>query len=124
MQSGASLGQQGAFNSVRQHLVVALPNNFDLEDLLELENRILQSLSENKRVRGVIIDFAAVHSTDPGDLARLNDCLRAVRLLGRRVALCGINPGVAAVVVRSGLELHREHVGIDVDDVLQSLSDA
>lgn len=124
MQNGAASSQQSSFNSVRQHLIVALPNNFDADDLAELEERVLESLSANKRIRGVIVDFAAVHSTDPADLERLNDCLRAVRLLGRRVALCGINPGVAAVVVRSGLHLHRERVGVDIDDVLQSLNDA
>ena len=124
MQSGVASVQKSGFNRVRKHLIVALPNNFDADDLEELEEQILTSLNANKATRGVIMDFAAVQSTDPRDLERLNDCLWAIRLLGRRVALCGINPGVAAVVIRSGLDLHRQQVGIDIDDVLQSLNDA
>jgi len=124
MQSSVASVQKSGFNSVQKHLIVPLPNNFDGNDIEELEEQILTSLNANKATRGVIMDFAAVQSTDPRDLERLNDCLRAIRLLGRRIALCGINPGVAAVVIRSGLDLHRQQVGIDIDDVLQSLNDA
>lgn len=115
--------QQASFNRIGDHLIVALPNNLDADDVSQLEDQVLDQLNLNKRIRGVIVDFAAVHSTDPGDLARLNHCLLAVRLLGRQVRLCGINPGVAAVTIRSGQQLHHDRIGFDIDDLLGDLDD-
>jgi anti-anti-sigma regulatory factor len=113
--------RQSSLSTIREQLVVSLPDNFDDHDLSALEEQVLDLLSVNKRIRGVIIDFASVQSTDADDLNRLQNCLLAVRLLGRRVALCGINPGVAAVIIRSGQDLHRDLVGQDISDVLQKV---
>jgi anti-anti-sigma regulatory factor len=113
--------RQSSLSSVRDHLIVNLPDNFDDHDLSALEEQVLSRLSLNKRIRGVIIDFANVQSTDADDLSRLQNCLLAVRLLGRSVALCGINPGVAAVIIRTGQDLHRDLVGQDINDVLQKV---
>ena len=113
--------RQNSLSDIRDHLVVNLPDNFDDRDLSALEEQVLSRLSLNKRIRGVIIDFANVQSTDADDLCRLQNCLLAVRLLGRSVALCGINPGVAAVIIRSGQDLHRDLVGQDINDVLQKV---
>jgi anti-anti-sigma regulatory factor len=113
--------RKSSLGSIRDHLIVTLPDNFDSHDLMVLEEQLLDRLSRNKHIRGVIIDFANVQSTDADDLSRLQSCLLAVRLLGRRVYLCGINPGVAAVIIRSGQELHRDLVGRDIDDVLQRI---
>ena len=113
--------RQSSLSSIRDHVIINLPDNFDDHDLTALEEQLLNRLSLNKRIRGVIIDFANVQSTDEDDLSRLQNCLLAVRLLGRRVALCGINPGVAAVIIRSGQDLHRDLVGQDINDVLQKV---
>lgn len=110
-----------ALNTIRNHLIVALPDNFDGRDIDDLETRVLTCLSRDTRIRGVIVDCTSVHCTDATDLARLQDCLLAVRLLGRRVALCGINPGLAAVIIRCGQELYRDLVGHDIDAVLRGL---
>jgi len=113
--------RQNSLSDIRDHLVVNLPDNFDDHDLSALEEQVLDRLSLNKRIRGVIVDFSSVQSTDADDLCRLQNCLLAVRLLGRNVALCGINPGVAAVIIRTGQDLHRDLVGQDINDVLQQV---
>ena len=113
--------RQNSLSDIRDHLVVNLPDNFDDHDLSALEEQVLDRLSLNKRIRGVIVDFSSVQSTDADDLSRLQNCLLAVRLLGRSVALCGINPGVAAVIIRTGQDLHRDLVGQDINDVLQQV---
>jgi anti-anti-sigma regulatory factor len=118
---GDSAIQGVTLSSIKKFLVLPLPDNFDDQDLIVLEEQVLGILGANKRIRGVIVDFASVQSTDAEDLKRLQNCLLAVRLLGRRVALCGINPGVAAVIIRSGLDLHRDFVGQDIDAVLQEI---
>jgi anti-anti-sigma regulatory factor len=45
----------------------------------------------------------------------------AIKLLGGRIGLCGINPGLAAVIVTTQLNFHREVIGSDLDDVTASL---
>lgn len=119
--SESNESQENSLSSIRDHLIVRLPDNFDEHILASLEEEVLNRLSLNKRIRGVIIDCDGVQSTDADDLSRLQNCLLAVRLLGRRVALCGVNPGVAAVIVRSGQDLHRDLVGQDINDVLQRI---
>lgn len=116
--------QTSPFNVIRHQLIVSLPANLSHEDVDWLENCVLRTLGDEKRIRGVIVDFASVHSTDFHDLARLNEFFLAIHLLGRTVSICGVNPGLAAVVVRSGQQLYREYVGIDIDDVLQRSNDA
>lgn len=116
--------RQESFNIVRRHLVVITPDNFDEADIAELEQRILEELKATRQTRGVIVDFTEVRSTDALALRRLGQCLQAIGLMGRRIALCGINPGLAAVMVQSGQELHHQLIGFDIDDVLHRLHDA
>jgi anti-anti-sigma factor len=107
--------------TVKGYLVIAIPDNFDIQDVHMIESELLDHLSLNKRIRGVLVDMTRVSSTDSTDLRRLQDCLLAVRLLGRQVALCGISPGLAALIIRSGQYLHHNVVGADIDDVLKVL---
>lgn len=106
---------------VKGYLVIAVPDNFDIQDIDTIESELLEQLNINNRIRGVLVDMIRVRSTDSTDLRRLQDCLLAVRLLGRQVALCGITPGLAALIVRSGQNLHHNVVGQDIDDVLKVL---
>jgi anti-anti-sigma regulatory factor len=91
---------------IDNNLVGSLPSNLD---------------SDQKRLRGVILDFSAVESTDPSDLLRLQDMLLAVKLLGRNVAFCGINPGLAGLIVQAGVKLHHNEIGLDIDDALERI---
>lgn len=106
---------------VKGYFVIAVPDNFDIHDVDAIESELLELLNLNKRIRGVLVDLTRVVSTDSTDLRRLQDCLLAVRLLGRQVALCGITPGLAALIIRSGQDLHHNMVGQSIDDLLKVL---
>ena len=112
---------RNSLSNIRDHLVLTLPDNFDNHVLSILEEQVLDQLNLRKKIRGVIVDFINVQTTDGDDLRRLQNCLLAVRLLGRRVTLCGINPGVAAVIIRTGQDLHRDLMALDIDVALQQI---
>lgn len=108
---------QAPFSIIRNALVVHLVDNFDSSDMDELETRLLDTLCRDKHLRGVIFNFSEVSTTDPHDLRRLESILMAVKLVGSRIGLCGINPGLAAVIVHAGINLQRETIGSDLDDI-------
>ena len=109
---------------IDNNLVASLPSNLDTARISAFENQLLNQLSHEKRLRGVIFDFSAVESTDPSDLLRLQDMLLAVKLLGRNVALCGITPGLAGLIVQAGVKLHHNEIGLDIDDALERIRHA
>ena len=106
---------------IDNNLVGSLPSNLDNARIAAFENQLLNQLSDQKHLRGVILDFSAVESTDPADLLRLQDMLLAVKLLGRNVAFCGINPGLAGLIVQAGVKLHHNEIGLDIDDALERI---
>jgi len=106
---------------VKQFVVAHLMDNFDEAEIDILESRLLTILSENRHLRGVIFSFSEVVTTDPLDLERLQAVFTAIKLLGGRIGLCGINPGLAAVIVMAQLTFHREVIGADLDDVTAAL---
>ena len=119
--SVVSSANQVPLSVVDRFIVAHLVDNFDASDLDSLESRLLNRLCENRSLRGVIFNFNEVITTDPLDLERLQAIFVAIRLVGGRVGLCGINPGLAMVIVSAGLNFQREHIGIDLDALLPSL---
>jgi anti-anti-sigma regulatory factor len=109
---------------IGNNLVASLPSNLDASRISAFETQLLNQLSHQKRLRGVILDFSAVESTDPSDLRRLQEMLLAVKLLGRNVVFCGITPGLAALIVQAGIRLHHNAIGLDIDDALESIRHA
>lgn len=112
---------QVPFSLVRDCVVVQLIDNFDQQDLEVLEHRILQQLCEGRRLRGIILNFNEVQTTDLQDLQRLHALLQAIHLVGCRVGLCGINPGLAIMMARSGLPFRQERIAAGIDELLDAL---
>lgn len=115
------LNTQAPFSIVSHHLLAHLADNFTETDLERLETQLLNTLCVQRQLRGVIFDFSEVITTDRHDLERLGRVFQTIKLLGVRVALCGINPGLAAVIVGARLNFDRELIGSDIDDVLSCL---
>lgn len=104
------------------HVIVAhLIDNFDQGDLDLLETRLLTTLSCQRNLKGVVFNFNEVITTDRLDLERLQAVFTAVKLIGGRVGLCGINPGLAAVIVNAGLDFQREKIGLELEDLIPVL---
>lgn len=112
---------QAPFGLMRDCVVVQLMDNFDQQDLDHLEDRILQQLCRSRHLRGVIFNLNEVQTTDLQDLQRLHALLKAIRLLGCRIGLCGINPGLAVVMACSGLSFRNEQIGAGIDELIDVL---
>lgn len=106
-------------NRVRGYVIVNIPDNFNHDDIALWEDTVLHQLSISPDVGGVIVDLSAVRSTDASDLRRLHQMLCSIHLLGREVALAGISPGLAALVVHSRVELFHDRTGCGIDDILE-----
>lgn len=106
---------------IQKKVVINLPGNIDYEDIEEIENAVLDLLSSNKKINGVVVGMGGLQATDYDDLNRLAGALSAFRLLGARIGLCGINPGLAAIIIRTGIELPHDATGHDLDHVLEQM---
>lgn len=115
---------QAPFSIIKNYVLAHLADNFAEIDLNILESRLLNTLCDQRTLLGVIIDFSEVITTDREDLHRLARMLVAIKLLGVRVGLCGINPGIAALIVSTRVSLDGEIIGSDIDDVLIQLEDS
>ena len=104
------------------YIVSSLPNNFDENVIDTIESSILSELSSNKKIKGVLVGLETVTTTDPHDLHRLRDMMAAIALMGGRIGIFGINPGLAAVVIKSNLSLPIQAAGHDMEDLLKQLS--
>ena len=107
---------------LRQTLVAKLPNNFDHVTLDTISSQILQEVSRVKRIKSVIFDMADVTTVDQLDLNALLDTMKAVRLIGARIGLCSISPGVSALIVKSGLQLPYQAAGHDIEDIISKIT--
>ena len=106
---------------VGQTIVAQLIDNFDQEDLEALETRLLAKLVEQRNLKGVVFNLNEVSTSDRFDLERLQAIFMAIKLVGGRVGLCGITPGLAAVIVNAGLDFQRETIGYDLEDLITDL---
>lgn len=66
---------------------------------------VLLAAVQHWRARRVILDLTGVHSVDAHSIASIVRAADAVRMLGARVALTGLQPEVALVIVELGLSL-------------------
>lgn len=111
----------GDLSVIRNFFVVSLIDNFDDGYLEDLENRLLTLLAKRQKIQGVIFACNEVVTTDHHDLRRLKDMFKSIKLVGGRIGLCCINPGLAAVMVTSNLSFEKEVIGSEIDDLLDCL---
>lgn len=105
----------------KRYIIAALPDNFDEDLITALEDQLLKALAQDRTIKGVLIGMDAVSSTDPIELEKLRNMLMAVRLLGVKSGIFGINPGLAAVMTKINLSLPIEAAGYDMEDLLQKI---
>lgn len=117
-QNKISISSQPSLGTIKDFVICTLQANLDIDNIHTLEADLLNFLDAKRHIVGVIIDFSLVAVADDWDLRRLQDCLLSIRVMGRKVALCGIKPGLAGMIVRTGQELYRDYIGRDIDDLL------
>lgn len=106
---------------VKGYAALLVEDNFGFDYIESIEDQLLQFMSQNRAVKGVILDFSSVKSSDPMDLLRLEGMLKSIQLIGGRIGFCGIHAGLAALIIQSAIHLTHHATGHDLDDVLKIL---
>jgi rsbT antagonist protein RsbS len=83
---------------------------------------ILQTISRTD-TRGLIIDISALDVVDSYAARVIAETARMVRLMGVEPVLVGIQPVVAATLVRMGFRLEGLHTALNVEDGLAMMPD-
>lgn len=103
---------------VGNQLLVMLPNNLDQEDVIWMERWASTSLFQDPELDGLIVDFTAVHCTDAQDMRHLAAWLNRLHHDGASICITGINPGLAALIDRAGIELISDQSAADLNTLL------
>jgi rsbT co-antagonist protein RsbR len=85
---------------------------------------VLLSCIVQRRARFVVLDVTGVEDVDPETAERFAQIVRAVRLLGARCVVCGIQPRVAAQMVAAGVAPGGAECFADMQAALRSFEKA
>lgn len=102
-------------------IVAALPSALTPELLLQLRRDVLAA-APGAELRGVLLDVSAVEVMDAQDFRSLCDTASMCRVMGRRVIVCGLTPGVVSCLVDLNVNVYAVHTALDVDSALVQLS--
>lgn len=101
-------------------LAVPVIGVVDAERAGEITELLLTSIVQ-RRTRFVVLDVTGVDDVDPSTAERFAQIVRAVRLLGARCVVCGIQARVAAQMVAAGIAPGGAECFADMQAALRSL---
>lgn len=99
-------------------LALPLIGVIDSRRAAQIMERLLGAVAE-KRARVVIIDVTGVAAIDTSTADHFMKLIRAVRLLGARCILSGVQPAVAATLVAQGVHIGGVHTSQTLRDAIQ-----
>lgn len=101
-------------------LLATIQEDLRDRDALALQEALTGEL-ERTGATGVLLDFSVVQTVDSFLGRTLNDVVAAIRLLGAKTVVVGIQPAVAVTLVELGLELKGVHTALDSERGLRLL---
>ena len=109
-----SILRQGGF------LIASIHTALDDTELQRFQHDLIEQVGRY-RVRGIIIDVAALDVVDSYATHTLCDLANIANLRGAVTVIVGINPEVAFTMVRLGMTLDPVHTALDLDQGLALL---
>ena len=106
--------QQGVY------LIASIQSDLNDKQVLELREE-LADLVGKSRVRGIVIDVAALDVIDSFVARSLRSIVQTARLRGAETVIVGIQPDVAIAMVQFRLNLGQLRVTLDLDEALALL---
>ena len=103
-------------------LLATIQEDLHDSDALALQESLTTQL-ERTGASGVQLDFTTVQTVDSFLGRMLNDVIAAIRLLGARTVVVGIQPAVAVTLVELGLELKGVQTALDAERGMRYLAD-
>ena len=101
-------------------LLATIQEDLHDRDALALQEALTGEL-ERTGATGVLLDFSVVQTVDSFLGRTLNDVVAAIRLLGAKTVVVGIQPAVAVTLVELGLELKGGETALDSERGLRLL---
>jgi rsbT antagonist protein RsbS len=102
------------------YLIASIQSDLNDKQVLELREE-LADLVGKSRVRGIVIDVAALDVIDSFVARSLRSIVQTARLRGAETVIVGIQPDVAIAMVQFRLNLGQLRVALDLDEALELL---
>lgn len=105
------------------HDVLVVPMHDPLsQNFFNALNQQLSRALHHRISKGVVLDMAGVELLDATDFAQLHRIWKTTRLLGGRMILAGLTPGVSAALVTMGVEDDWVQSALSVELAMEKLS--
>ncbi|MDQ4082745.1 MAG: STAS domain-containing protein [Actinomycetota bacterium] len=103
------------------YLIASIQSDLADSQVMQLRNELTERVGKH-RVRGIIVDVAALDVIDSFVARALRSIARAARLRGAETVVVGIQPDVAIAMVQFSLNLEPLRATLDVDEALALLA--
>jgi rsbT antagonist protein RsbS len=101
-------------------LIASIQSALSDSEVLELQNNLLHLVGKH-RASGVIVDVTAMDVIDTYATRSLRTVAATTRLRGAETVVVGVQPDVAAAMVRFGLTMDGVHTALDLEEGLEFL---
>ena len=103
------------------YLIASIQSDLTDSQVVQLRNELTEWVGKH-RVRGIIVDVAALDVIDSFVARALRSIARAAKLRGAETVVVGIQPDVAIAMVQFNLNLEPLRATLDVDEALALLA--
>src|SRR5919199_5792795 len=103
-----------------EYLIASVQGDLSDSEVLELRDDVAERVGRH-RVRGVVVDVAAIDVIDSFVARSLQSLAVTARLRGAETVIVGIQPDVAIAMVQFQLNLEPLHTALDLDEALTML---
>lgn len=101
-------------------LIVSIQWELDDQTAIQFQEDLLNKIHETT-AKGVVIDLTPIDFIDSFIAKVLGDVIHMSGLMGARVVLTGIQPGVAITLVELGIRLKNVMTALDLENGLDKL---
>ena len=102
------------------YLIASIQSDLSDTEVLDLRRDLLDRVGRD-RLRGIVVDVAALDVIDSFVARALRDIAVSARLRGAETIVVGIQPEVAIAMVYFKLDLHPLQTALDLDEALDRL---
>jgi rsbT antagonist protein RsbS len=102
------------------YLIASILSDLSDAEVLDLRRDLLDRVGRD-RLRGIVVDVAALDVIDSYVARALRDIAVTARLRGAETVVVGIRPEVAIAMVHFKLDLHPLQTALDLDEALDRL---
>jgi len=102
------------------YLIASIQSDLSDTEVLALRRDLLDRVGRD-RLRGIVVDVAALDVIDSFVARALRDIAVSARLRGAETIVVGIQPEVAIAMVYFKLDLHPLQTALDLDEALDRL---